>query len=102
MTTNEPTPLPTPHRRVCVNTYKDKPTVGEAEATIRQIVAGHQAQRVNAHGLPATKGQKAVLVDSFSAGALIAVLDALSEENKAKLRSLSLVKGIRVAFKCVS
>lgn len=102
---NLPAFTPISERRVCVNTLKAArpgvPTVGEAEATIRAIVAGHQHQRINGHGLPATKGQKSILVDAFSASALVAVLDALSEENKAKLRALSLVKGFRVAFKCL-
>ena len=40
-----------------------------------------------------------VMVDTFSAGAIIAVYDRLNDENKAKFRALPVVRAASVSFK---
>ena len=65
-----------------------EPTGNPKEDALRNIVAGHQAGKVD--------GQK---VDAFSASAIVQVLDALSPENKAKFLDMPVMKMAEIAFK---
>lgn len=55
---------------------------------IREIAGGHQAEKVNE-----------VMVDAFSAGWFINVYDALSEENRAKLRALCIGSAMDIVWR---
>ena len=58
------------------------------EAALRQIVADKQAGKVDG-----------VMVDLFSASAILSVLDAINEANKEKLLSLPVESMADIAFK---
>lgn len=65
-------------------------TPEERIAAIRQIVTEHQYAKVDG-----------VMVDGFSASAIIAVYDALNPANQAKFAALPIAKMASVAFKLV-
>ena len=73
-------------------------------AAARDVYKNHQARRINietGHLVPNgrhTRG-KVVLLDGFTASGLVQVYDKLSEENKKKFDSLSLMKAIDVMWK---
>jgi hypothetical protein len=59
---------------------------------IRQIVSGHQAQKIR------IDGQK-VYVDAFTASMLVQIHDALTPENQAKFMALSWQRMVTVGWK---
>lgn len=72
-------------------TVVTKPSTGQQRIhAIRRIVEEHQYAKVDG-----------LMVDLFSASAIVAVYDALSPENQAKYASLSARKMALVAFKLV-
>jgi hypothetical protein len=57
----------------------------------RRVVARHQHEEVDG-----------VLLDAFSAGAIVAVADALSAENLARLEAMSVTKAASVCMQLVT
>lgn len=57
---------------------------------IRKITREHQAAKVNE-----------VLIDGYSASAVVQVYDALNDANKEKLLSLPVAKAVTVVFKLI-
>lgn len=67
------------------------PTNGEERiAAIRQIVAEHQYAKIDG-----------IMVDAFSASAIVAVYDALNPTNRAMFANFTVGKMARIAFKLV-
>ncbi len=60
------------------------------EATLRKIVAGHNAGKID--------GQ---IVDAFTASAMVQIMDALNPDAKAKYLSLHIVKMADITWKLV-
>jgi len=56
----------------------------------RKIVAEHQYAKID--------GQ---IVDGFSASAIVQVYDAINDENKAKMETLSIVNMAKIAFRLI-
>lgn len=75
--------------------YREKQRVsplGEAGIeALRKIVSEHQAAKINE-----------VLVDGFSASAIIQVYDQLNDKNKEKLKSLPVAVVADVVFKTIN
>jgi hypothetical protein len=59
---------------------------------LRDIVAGHQAQRIRIDG-------RKVLIDAFTASACVQVYDALNEPNRARLMALPWLQMVSVVWK---
>ena len=88
MTTLHTTLEPTRTRE---NGTKNTRTNGDAVvkmAAIRQIVASHQYAKIDG-----------LMVDGFSASAIVQVFDALNPENQARYAALTIPKMAAVAFK---
>ena len=61
-------------------------------ALLREIVAGHQAQKIRING-------RKVYIDAFTASMLVQIFDALNESNRAKFISLPWPKMVSVGWK---
>lgn len=72
-------------------TIVTRPTNGDERiAAVRQIVEAHQYAKIDG-----------VMVDGFSASAILAVYEALNPANRAMFAGFSVGKMARIAFKLV-
>lgn len=68
-----------------------KPLGAEGLARVRQVLAEHQYAKVNE-----------VMVDIFTANAIVRVYDSCNEQNQQKLISLPVAKVAKVCFSCLA
>lgn len=73
-------------------------------AAARWIKEHHSARRVDPKTgelIPENK-RGGMLLDAFSASALTAVYDSLSEQNKAKLLAMPVARAVEICFQCLN
>ena len=74
------------------------PTLGQSEKSLRQIVEECQWSCLTGDGERLTDERAGVMVDLFTASAVLQVLDGLCEKNKAKFLEMNLMRASEVAF----
>lgn len=89
----------------CVKYWTRDPLSEEEKKTLSEPLHIAQIRKIftekEAAGVKCPVTGKRLMVDSFSASAMIKVYDALSEVNRQKLAGLSLLKAQAVCFKLV-